>query len=169
MLSPFFFFYLSCWSHCPLEPSKICSTTEPRNWILFLAFHHHPVYPYHWKGPQKVLLPFWPALWKAALFCLDTDFAMVCWFLICVPGLTPGADLTRHPETQPTASWAALSFTQGLWGLRKLLHRISPQAIKTSSFFIMRMTLELKDTFQARLLILRSWSLVRGRNLLLPN
>lgn len=99
MISLFFIFHLSCWSHCPLETSKICNTMEPRNWILFLVFHHHPVYPYHWKGPQKVLLCFWPVLWKAAQFCLDTDFEMLWWFLICVSVLAPGADLSRHRKT----------------------------------------------------------------------
>lgn len=170
MLSLYFIFHLSCWSHCPLETSKICNTMEPRNWILFLVFHHHPVYPYHWKGPQKVLLCFWPVLWKAAQFCLDTDFEMLWWFLICVSVLAPGADLSRHrktahsfmgcscPHTGPVGSEKAASqdFTLGHQDL-------------FFYFFVIRMTLELKDTFQARLLILRNWSLMRGRNLSLPN
>lgn len=72
-----FFSHLSCWSHCPLETSRTCSTTKPMNWICVFAFCYHPMYPYHCKGPQMFLLSFWPVLWKAALFCLDTDFEMV--------------------------------------------------------------------------------------------
>lgn len=93
------------------ETSKVRNTTEPRNWICFLAFCHDPTYLYHWKGPLKVLLSFWSVLWKATLvmwfftllllvvffwfwvgfffvlFRPDTDFEMV-WVIsvtLCLP------------------------------------------------------------------------------------
>lgn len=162
----FFFFYLSCWFHCSLETSKICSTMEPRNWTCFLAFCHHPMYPYYWKGLQKVCLSFCLVLWREALFCLDIDFEMV-WVIpylsLCLP-----QELTSPCTVKHSSQLHGLLFpshkVSGLWKSCFTGFHFRPSR-SLFFFLITRMTLELKDTFQARLLVLRNWPLMRGRNL----
>lgn len=163
-----FFFHLSCWFHCSLETSKICSTMEPRNWTCFLAFCHHPMYPYYWKGLQKVRLSFSSSCFVERSTVLPGyrfwngvgDSLSVS---LCLP-----QELTSPCTVKHSSQLHGLLFpshkVSGPWKSCFTGFHFRPSR-SLFFFLITTMTLELKDTFQARLLVLRNWPLMRGRNL----
>lgn len=96
------------------------------------------------------------------------------WSLICLSVLCPRSwplhALGEHGSQLHKVSSRLLLFPpQVAWGVWAGCFAAFCFRPSRSPFSIIRVTLELKDTFQGRLLMLRNLSLMRGRNLSLPN